>query len=147
MMRFPVFNKGSNKALENKAEGSKSKTVLAGALSGIAVMLTAAAVFSVIMLIAGIDRIYAPVFATLSVSAGAFVSALVVARRSKIKGVLAGALTGLCYFLSITLISLAVDNSGLSFNTLFHFLIIVISSAIGGITGANKKQSGGKIRL
>ena len=125
-----------------KKENGLGKTVLIGALTGLAVTIGFIAMFAAIMLIANADRVYASLFATLSVAAGAFFSSLYVAKRVSIKGILSGLIAGLCYFLVITAVSLAADGSGLTLNSLFHFVIIILSSAIGGIVGANRKRAG-----
>ncbi len=130
-----------------KPEADIGKVLLFGALAGFAVTVIFICIFAVIMLLANIDRMYASLFATLSVSAGSFVSAFFVAKRTKLKGIISGLLTGICYFVVIAIISLAVDGAGFTSNTLFHLIIILLSSAIGGIIGANKKQSAGRIRL
>ncbi|MBO4467947.1 MAG: TIGR04086 family membrane protein [Clostridia bacterium] len=148
MLSFQGFEKGKsgNRGhFGNGAENSFLKTVVIGALSGFAATVGFIVLFAVVMLLANMDRIYASFFATLSVSAGAFVSAFYVAKRIKMKGVLSGLLTGLCYFIIITAVSLAADGSGFTSNTVFHLIIIILSAAIGGIVGANRKKSGIKL--
>ena len=130
-----------------KSEASIGKTLLIGALSGLVATVGFICIFAVFMLLTNLDRMYASLFATLSVSAGAFISAFYVAKRVNMKGILSGLITGLSYFVIIAAVSLAIDGSGFTSNTLFHLIIILLSSAIGGITGANKKQSAGRIKL
>ena len=121
------------------------KTLIVGAVAGFLSTVGFIALFAVAMMLINIDRMYAPLFATLSVSGGAFISALYVAKRLNARGIISGLLTGLVYFVLITAVSLAVDSSGIGLNTLFHFIIILLSASIGGILGNNKKD--GKIKL
>lgn len=123
---------------DNKAE-SRGKVILIGTLTGVAVSVGAMALFALLMLLFKIDRIYASLFATLSISAGAFVSAYIVGKKVKLKGLLSGFITGFTYFIVIMLISLFLDGADFTSNTAFHFVIIILSGAIGGIVGANHK--------
>ena len=56
-------------------------------------------------------------------------------------GVYIGFIIGISTFLIITIISLIINDTALSINTLFHFIIIVLSSLIGGIFGVNKDKN------
>lgn len=48
-------------------------------------------------------------------------------------------IVGLTVFVMITLLSLVMGN-GFSINTLFHFIIVTLSSLVGGIMGVNGKK-------
>lgn len=132
---------------QHRSEKGFGKTLLFGALAGFVTTICLICLFAAIMLLLNIDRIYASFFATMSVSAGAFVSAFYVSKRVNMKGMISGLLTGLCYFVIIETVSLSVDGSGFTSNTVFHLIIILLSAAIGGITGANRKQGSGSIKL
>ncbi len=114
---------------------------LTGALIGIAVTLLFMCVFAAVILLLGLDRGYTVPFSTVSLSLGSFAAAFYVSSKSQHKGYLIGTLVGLISFAAVTVISLIISNSGLSINTLFHFIIIVLASAIGGILGVNKGKN------
>lgn len=84
---------------------------------------------------------YAPIFATVSVGLGGFVTARGIAKKLGKKGVVTGFLVGLIIFGFITFIALFVNKQGVTVNTFFHFVIIVLASMSGGILGVNKKKN------
>ena len=103
-----------------------------GVLSSVAVMLG----FAVALLLLDIDRAYATPFATISVAIGSIIASRYTAKKIGEKGYLVGFIIGAAVFLTITILSLVLGN-GLSVNTLFHFIIIILSSLVGGILGVN----------
>lgn len=110
------------------------KTVLLG------VIVTAIFIFifSVFMYISQMGYEYATVFATISIAAGTFAASFYAAKKLNKRGFLTGLIVGGITFLIITLISLFVDKGSITVNTIFHFVIIMLSSLIGGIMGVNK---------
>ena len=139
MLKLKLKTNSVNSAFKDNNAESRGKTVLFGALLGVLVTIGAMALLALAMLIFRIDRIYAPLFATVSVSAGAFVSSCYVGKKLNIKGFLSGLITGFTYFIIILGISLFTDGADFTSNTAFHFVIIILSGAIGGIIGANSK--------
>ena len=97
------------------------------------------ALFAVVMLLCEIDNKFAPIFASVAVGIGAFTTAFFVSSKKKEKGYLYGILIGTITFILITLIGLIIGNGRFSINTLFHFIIINLSSVVGGIMGVDKK--------
>ena len=96
--------------------------------------------FSGVFLIFGISRAYSKAFSTIAVAIGAMVSAYYSSRKIGKKGYLTGLLNGLVFFTVVTFIALIINKGGLTSNTLFRFIIVFLSSLIGGIAGVNKKQ-------
>lgn len=84
---------------------------------------------------------YSPLFATVSVAVGSLLSSMYLAKQNGKKGLLIGAAVGGTVFVILMLISLIVDSSALGINTLFRFIIIMLSSLIGGVVGVNKKTN------
>ena len=76
--------------------------------------------------------------ATISVAIGAFATAYSAAKKVGKKGILVGSQVGGVIFGIITVISLFIDKGGITVNTLFHFIITMLASLIGGILGVNK---------
>lgn len=99
------------------------------------------AVFAFVMYLSGAAFKYAPVFATISVAFGCFAAAFFTAKRQGNRGWLVGAVIGGITFIIITIISLLINRTGVTVNTLFHFIIIMLSSVIGGILGVNKRKN------
>ncbi len=121
---------------------NKKTDILLGAIIGIVTFALFVFIFAGVMLIFKIDRAYAAVFATLSVASGGFASSFYTAKRFKEKGYLIGIVTGFIYFAVVCIVSAIVCKTGFSGNTVFHLLIILLSSVIGGIAGVaghNKK--------
>lgn len=110
------------------------KTVLFGVLTTALFIL----LFSVFMYLSQMGYEYATVFATVSLAAGTFISAFYAAKKIGEKGFLTGIIVGGITFLLVTVVSLIVDNGSVTSNTLFHFIIIMLSSLIGGIIGVNR---------
>lgn len=95
-------------------------------------------IFAVVMYLAQTGYEFATVFATVSLAAGTLVSAFYLAKKIAKKGFLVGLLVGGAEFIIVTLISMFADKGGITVNTLFHLIIILLSSLIGGIVGVNK---------
>ena len=95
--------------------------------------------FSAIMYFSNLSNELSPVLATVSVALGVLVAAFYAAKKVGSKGYLVGLAVGGITFLIILLISLVVDSGGITINTVFHLVIIMLASLIGGISGVNKK--------
>lgn len=125
--------------LMKKDGANKTSIYLRGVIIGVAVCLLVMLLFSAILLFFNIDRAYAALFATISVAVGCYIASLYTAKQIGNKGFVTGAIIGAAVFLLITVLSLIIGN-GLSLNTLFHFIIMMLSSVIGGIIGVNKQK-------
>ena len=126
-----MYNDFSKKGITNK-----KNAYIIGWVVGVLTTLVCMLLFSVILLLFNIDRAYSAPFATISVSLGGFIASKITAKKIGDKGYLIGAIIGIIIFAIITIISLALGNS-ISLNTLFHFIIIMLSSIVGGIMGVN----------
>ncbi len=96
-------------------------------------------IFAGIMYFAELNKNLSPLLATISLSIGTLVAAFYAAGKIGIKGYLTGFIVGITTFIILTMISLIVDEGGITVNTLFHFIIIMLSALIGGVMGVNKK--------
>lgn len=122
-------------------DNSKYKTVILSAAAGLVVAAVFILIFAAVMYFAELDEIYSVIFATVSVACGCFTAAYIAAKSNKSKGFLIGAVTGGIVFVAVLLISLAADKGAIGINTLFHFIIFMLSGIVGGIIGVNKSQS------
>lgn len=84
---------------------------------------------------------YAPIFATVSIALGSFAASFYTAKKIGSRGFIVGLIIGGITFLIITLVSLIVDEGAVTVNTLFHLIIIMLSSLIGGIMGVNNSRN------
>ena len=99
------------------------------------------AFFAALMFFAELDKNLSTVLATVSVAIGTLVASFYAAKKIGSRGYLTGLSVGGATFIIITLISLVIDGGSITFNTLFHFIIIMLSALIGGICGVNKKAN------
>lgn len=118
---------------------NKKSAYITGGVVGVVVTLVSMLIFSAVLLFLNIDRAYAAPFATISVAVGSFVASYIAAKKIGDNGYLTGLIIGGVVFLVITALSLIMGN-GLSLNTLFHFIITMLASIVGGITGVNKNK-------
>ena len=125
----------------NSKDKGKYKIIILSAAVGFAVAAVFIFIFAAAMYFAELDKIYSVVFATVSVAFGCFAAAYIAAKLNKSKGFLIGAVTGGIVFVAVLLISLAVDKGAIGINTLFHFIIFMLSGIVGGVIGVNKSQS------
>lgn len=127
-----------NNEILKKGISTKYKSIIGAFLIGVAVTAVFIAVFAAVMYFFAAGFKYAALFATLSAAFGGFAASFFLAGKSGSRGWLTGLITGICAFLIITVISLAVNHGAMTNNTLFHLVIIVLASVIGGILGVNK---------
>lgn len=118
----------------------RGKLILVSTIIGVAVTLVMMLLLSAVMLFLEADSSLAVPFATVSVAAGAFAAAFYAARKIGSRGYLTGLICGIATFLIVMLLSLMISKDSIGYNTLFHFIIIVISSLIGGILGINFRR-------
>ena len=120
-----------------------NKYILAIKSSIIGIVVTAIFIllFAVIMYITEMPYEYSSILGTVSIALGTFAAAFYTAKKIGNKGFLIGLIVGGITFLLVTLISMIADKGPLTTNTLFHFIIILLSSLIGGIIGVNKGQN------
>lgn len=97
--------------------------------------------FAVVMYFLEAGYEYSAVFATVSLAIGCFFGAFFAAKKLGQKGLLNGAIVGIITFATILVISLIVDKGAVTVNTLFHLIIFMLSSVIGGIVGVNKAHN------
>ena len=127
-----------NSNLKRDFSGKKSAYITGGIL-GVVTTLGMMLLFSAVILFFNLDRTYSAPFATISVAFGCFTASRKTAKMIGDRGYLTGTIIGVSVFLVITIISLIFGN-GITINTLFHFVIIILSSLAGGIIGVNAKQ-------
>lgn len=113
--------------------------ILTALILQVIVTFLGVSLFSIIMNLADVDYKYSPVFGSVVVALGAFASAYFLSRIKKSKGYVIGGAVGLITFLIVTLVGLIMNDGGMTVNTLFHLIIIMLSSLTGGILGVNKK--------
>ena len=125
---------------ENKNSSNLMFLVLKTAVIQIVLSAIFVSIFALIMYFADLDNKLSPIFGTLSVGFASMISAFLTSKKIGKKGYLTGFYVGIITFAVILLASFVVDKGSVTINTLFHFIIIVLSSLIGGIMGVNKKE-------
>ncbi len=124
-----------------KKESNNNKLMLFLKTAIIFVLFTAVSMLicSAVMYFLELDKSLSPVLSNICLAVGTLVSSFFTSRKVGNRGYLIGLIIGGIIFIAVTLISLIVDDSAVSSNTLFHFIIIMLSALIGGISGVNKK--------
>lgn len=113
--------------------------ILIGVLIQIAVTLLSISVFAVLINLANVDYKYSPVLGSVAMALGAFAGAFYLSHKKGSKGYLIGSALGGITFVIVTLIGLIINDGGLTINTLFHLIIIMLAAITGGVIGVNKK--------
>lgn len=96
-------------------------------------------VFAVAMFYLETGFKFSPLFATLSIAVGCFFTSFYLGKKIGKKGFLIGLGVGALVFAVATLISLIVNSGSVTIHTLLRFVILLLSSMIGGIIGVNRK--------
>ena len=118
---------------------NKKSAYIKGGILGVLVSFLVMLVFASLLLFLDIDRAYAVPFATISIAIGTIIASRYTAKKIGEKGYIIGIVIGLTVFVTITCVSLILGNV-LSINTLFHFVIILLASIVGGIMGVNSNK-------
>ena len=121
-------------------KNGKIGIIIKAALLFLIISAAAVVLFALVMYIFSSGFKYSALFATLSAALGACGAAFYISAKSGSRGWLIGAAAGGAIFCLLTLISLTVNRGGLTQNTLFRLIIIMLSSVIGGILGVNRKS-------
>lgn len=127
-----------NKELKGKID---LKLLISCILLQVVITAVFVAVFAAIMYFFETDNKFSPVFGSAAVALGTFANAFYLSSKKRNKGYLIGLLVGGITFALVTLVGLIVNNGSITINTLFHFIIIILSAVIGGILGVNKRQN------
>ena len=96
--------------------------------------------FAVISVLADLSDLFATPLASVSAAVGCLISAYFASRKLGSRGLVNGVVCGGVIFATTLLISLWIDDGGVTLNTLFNFIIMVFSAIIGGVWGVNRKQ-------
>ena len=118
---------------------NKKSAYIMGAVLGVVATLISMLAFAALLLVFSIDLAFSAPFATISLAVGSFIAIRYTAKKIGDKGYLIGIIIGAVIFVLITALSLVFGNR-LSLNTFFHFVIIMLSSIVGGIMGVNKDK-------
>lgn len=84
---------------------------------------------------------YSPLFATVALAVGCFMSSLYLGNKIGKNGILIGLSLGGTVFVLSTLITLLVNSGALSVHTLLRLIIFLLASMIGAIIGVNRKDN------
>ena len=118
---------------------SKEGRILISALNGFIMCLLLCFIGAFIFYIGDMDFDNAFIFSIFTYVASSFFCGYSAGRKLKEKGMLFGALSSCCFFLMCLIISLCMGPH-FDLDTLYKFIISLISGAIGGICGVNKRN-------
>ena len=116
---------------------SKWLSIVFGILLLILFYILSAFIFAAVFYFTKINREYIPFFSNLGLAVSSFLSVFLITRKKGDKGLLTGFIIGGITFILLFVISLFIQT-GVTFNTLFRFLFIMLPASIGGIMGVNR---------
>lgn len=125
---------------ETRSAGDKILIYLLSIVVGFISTFILMLLFAFVSVTADLSDMFATPFASLSAAFGSVLSAYLSSRKLGSGGLLNGIICGGIMFLIIFLISLLIDDGGITINTLFNFIILLLSGIIGGVWGVNRKQ-------
>ena len=129
-MRKDLFSREKPKAI------SYAIAVFVGVVVSFLFML----LFAIIIASADLtDGFIAPA-TSLASALGGLSAGFTASKILKSGGIINGLITGGILFAIVIIVSLFLDRGGLTANTLFNFLIIMISALIGGVLGIGKNK-------
>lgn len=123
------------------SEKNKYINYLITALIWIAVTFAFILVFAAVMYLIEGGYEYSPLFATISAAMGTLFSSMYLSRKVGKNGLLIGGAVGIAVFVILVLLSFVMNDSQMGINTLFRFIIIMLSSLIGGVIGVNRNNN------
>jgi putative membrane protein (TIGR04086 family) len=83
---------------------------------------------------------YSPLYATISVAMGCFMSSLHLGLKAQKNGILIGLAVGGIVFVLITLVTLLINGGSVGIHILLRLIILLLTSLLGGIIGVNRKN-------
>ncbi len=128
------------KKKELNIPAQKAIWIFLSAIIGTAVCVIGTLVFSVILSKSAQLSENAGIYFIVSVVLGGLVSGTVAARKTRLKGIVAGLAVSLVYCMTVFSVMLVFSKGQLKATTLGLFAGIIASAVAGGIIGANMKR-------
>ena len=126
----------NNKEKYNKKE--KAIICLISSFVGIIITFMTMLFSSLVMVIFEFNLSSLPIISSICLMTGSFVAGFLSAKKIGSRGIVCGILVSVIIFVFVFSVSLFLNSSGITFNTLIHFIINLLSALIGGIIGVNK---------
>ena len=117
------------------------KAVLFGILCAMLISVAILCVFSAVVLSSGLlPGELTNIITIASLAVGTFAGGFIAARITKSAVLIVGLVTGFTVFMIITVIGLIKSSESMTYLTIVRFLSTLITGAIGGIIGVNKRD-------
>lgn len=107
---------------------------------GIATVFLAMLLASIISVVFEINLIYLSTISSICLAIGSFFAGYFSGKKIKYGGIVNGLIVSLIIFLFVFLISLIINPTAITFITLIHLVITILSAVIGGIFGVNNTK-------
>ena len=134
-MRYDKSSKNS------KSSSFMLKSMLFGLLSGLLVCTVFLILFSFVFVkIGAMPHNIVQLLAMLSSALGSFTAGYTTLKIKREKGLYRGARSGLMLFCVCTLTGFIVSREGFTYLTIVKLILLVFTSALGGIISANRKK-------
>lgn len=127
--------------LNDKSSGSFVRSVVFGIIAGYVSLALLLVICAVLLLLADTGDVAIGVAATVILVIAGLVCGLVSAKKLGSKALIIGLLSGLCFYLTVSVVSLLVSGGGVSSLFLIRLLLTTSSAGIGGFLSATKKKT------
>jgi putative membrane protein (TIGR04086 family) len=119
----------------------KTVIYIISTLVGMLITAVAVLIVSAVALAGDLDEVYSSVLSSISMGVGGITAGFLSSRKIRSGGMLNGLFCGLILYLPVFFLSLFLSETGFSMNTVYHFLITILSAVIGGVLGVNKNKN------
>ncbi len=117
----------------------KLKVYFMSVMAGLIVYLLAMVVSSLIISNADVPVVVISILSLISAGLFSFASSFLLAKITRFKGIITGAIMGLIVFIIISIVSYIFSEPGSSSVSLINFIVTVLSGVIGGVIGINSR--------
>lgn len=116
-------------------------SIAVGVIIGLIGLFLILMVFSLIVTVADLNLSVASILSTVSIVASSFICGFFAAKKMGCKALIIGALSGVVFYLLITLVSLIITKNGLSSTFILRASLSVVLACVGAIFGTRKKSN------
>ena len=126
--------------MKKEIKGGRVAVYIISILLGFLITFVFMLAFAAVTVAADLPDSFAAPFASLASAAGSLAAAFIASKKLRQNGLLNGIIVGGAIFLVTVTLALIIGDGGLTLNTLFNFIILILSGLIGGVAGLSQKR-------